>query len=278
MGVWFKWLFRGAERDQAYARQNTLRQAYGDHGNRIIKLSARTDLLRKSAGSTKRSFEFVEKTFVTATMEYSRVGVLIDNLAAGLENGRVGDFTGAEAAVKGLGPKLDELDQHLTKWESRWEQVPREIEDTARSLADLKRQLSEAEAMVGTHIPLDDNLDAMSTHLERVRSVAAEGNPIEAGHLLDDLAIAMKKVATEVGLYLSGMSAIIQVEQGLARIRELATGTPVASLEETAALVAAEALLPRLRPALSTGNLEQFQQDLLQIQKLLSAVKLNPPR
>ncbi len=278
MGGWFKWLWRGAERDQAYARLIALRQTYGEHGNRIIKLSARTDLLRKSAGSTQRSFEFVEKTFVTATMEYTRVGVLIDNLANGLENGRIGDFAGAEAAVKGLEPKFAELDQHLTKWESRWDQVPREIEDTARSLADLQRQLAEAEAMVGTRIPLDDNMDAMGRHLERVRTVLAEGNPIEAGHLLDDLAIAMKKVATEVGLYLSGMGAITQVEQGIVRMRELAGGTATAPTEVTAALGAAEALLPRLRPALSTGNLEQFQQDLLQIQKHLSAVKLNSQR
>jgi len=278
MGNWFRWLFRGAERDRAYARLSGLRQAYGEQGNRVIKLSARTDLLRKTAGSTKRSFEYVERVFVTATMEYTRIGVLVENLVGGLEKGRVGDFAAAEGAVKELGPKLDELDQHLSKWESRWEQVPLEVENAARTLADLQRQLTDAEAMVGTRIPLDDNLAAMGEHLELIRATVADGNPIEAGHLLDDLAIAMKKVGTEVGLYLSGMSAINQVEHGIARIRELSSTAAPPPGELAAALGAAEALLPRLRPALSAGNLEQFQQDLLQIQRHLSTAKSISPR
>lgn len=272
---WFRWLFRGGERDRAYQRLQALRESYGQHGDRVIKLSARTDLLRKSQGATQRSFEFVEKTFVEATTEYSRLQVVLENLEAGLEKGVVGDFTAAETQMQGLQPKLDELDRHLSKWESRWTQAPQEIEAAERSLAGLKAQFAQAQEALGGSLPLQQNLVAMEKHLARARQVLAEGNPIEAGQLVDDFEIALKKVATEVGLYTSGLSAVEQVEQSLARIRTTMApaGSPAPASQVVAALAAAEALIPRLRPALAAGNFGPFQQDLLAIQEHLAKVR-----
>lgn len=265
------WLFRGAERDRAYARLNAIQAAYGEHGGRVVRLSARTDLLRKSAGATARSFEAVETTFLAATSAYSRVQERIDGLELGLSQGKVGDLAGVESAVKELGPKFDELERALSHWESHWERVPREIDDSAAALAELQRQVEAAAAKLGVRIPLQNRLEVMQAHLSKIQSTQAAGNPIEAGHLVNDLRIAMAKVGEAAALYVSGSGAIEQAERDLTaiqgRIGELAPA------EAVAATASAKALLPRLREALVAGRLDQFQHDLLEVQKHLSAAR-----
>lgn len=248
-----------------------MKESYGSHGDRVIRLSARTDIARKSAGATARSFEYVENVFVAATQEYARIATLLENLEAGLAKGRVGDFAGAESALKGLGPRLDELDRHLTEWESRWQQVPLQIDAVQQELTTLRMQVEAAAAEAGAPLPLSDKLASMAQHLERTRSALAAGNPVEAGHLVDDLRIAIRKVGDEATLYISGAGAVTQAERETAALKErLGEG---AGAEAVAALAAAEALLPRLRPALAAGKLEPFQADLLQVQKNLAAAR-----
>lgn len=268
---WFTWLGRGAERDRAYARLNAIRQAYGDQGSRVIKLSARTELARKAAGSTQRAFEFVERAFLAATQEYARIAELLDGIEARLAKGQVGDLGGAESAVKGLTPKLDELERNLGTWEARWQQVPLEIDEADRALAELRHQVEAAAAAVGAPLPLTDRLTAMTQHLARTKATLAEGNPVEAGHLLEDLRIGMAKIGEQTSHYVSGAGAITQAESDMAAMRDRLAQLPEAPAEAVAALAAAEALLPRLRPALAAGRLEPFQADLLSLQRQLSA-------
>ncbi len=267
----FPWLFRGAERDRAYGRLNGVKEAYGEHGNRVIRLSARTDLLRKSVGATQRSFEFVEKTFAEATTAYSKVQELIDQLEFSLSKGKVGDLAGAESAVKAVGPKLDELERRLTEWESKWSQVPREIDDVAAALAEVQRHVEMAAQGLGAAIPLQGRLASMQAHLAKIQGTMAAGNPIEASLLVSDLRIALEKVEDEAGLYLSGAGAIQQAEREL-EAAKARVGADAPS-EAVGALAAAEALLPRLRPQLAEGKLDQFQADLLQVQTQLSAAR-----
>jgi chromosome segregation ATPase len=269
---WFRWFGRWGERDEAVERLKALRQSYGGHGDRVIRLSARTDIARKSAGSTQRAFEFVENAFVMATQEYARIGELIESIEASLAKGRLGNFAAVDTALKGLGPKLDELERNLAQWESRWQQVPLEIDEAARGLATLREQIEAASAQVGAPLPLTDRLAAMAQHLERSRQVLAGGNPVEASHLTADLRMAMEKVAGEAGQYVSGAGAIAQAEGDTAEARERITAA-AAPAEAIAAVAAAEALLPRLRPALAAGKLDQFQADLLHIQKQLAAAR-----
>lgn len=269
---WIKWFGRWGEKDKAYERLQGLKEAYGAHGDRVIRLSARTDLARKSAGSTQRAFDFVERAFGEATGEYAHINDLMDSLEAGLANGKVGDFGAADRAIKGIGPKLDELERHLASWESKWQQVPLEIDEAGRSLAALRVQIEQAVAAVGAPLPLSERLAAMDQHLERTRRVLAEGNPLEAGHLVEDLRIALAKVGTDISAYVSGASAISQAEQEIAQVR---AGLAAAGdrPDAAAALAAAEGFLPRLRPALAAGKLEQFQSDLLQLQRNLGAAR-----
>lgn len=267
---WLKWFGRWGERDKAYARLNQLKEAYGAHGDRVIRLSARTDLARKSAGSTKRAFDFVERTFADATGDYARVMDLLDGLEAGLKRAKVGDFTTAERTVKGIGPKLDELERHLATWEAKWQQVPLELDEAGRSLATLRVQVEQAVAAVGAPLPLSDRLAAMDQHLERSRRVLAEGNPVEAGHLVEDLRLALAKVSDDVSSYVSAASAITAVETEIAQLRERTADRP----EAAAALTAAEGAMPRLRPALAAGKLDQFQADLLDVQRRLGEVRV----
>ncbi|HWI53629.1 MAG TPA: hypothetical protein VNT01_15945 [Symbiobacteriaceae bacterium] len=269
---WLRWFGRWGEKAPAYARLKELQSGYGVHGDRVIKLSARTDLARRSAGSTQRAFEFVERTFAEATAEYARVGELLEGLELGLSKGKVGDFGAAEKAMKGVGPKLDELERQLATWESKWSQVPREIDETGQSLAALRVQVEQAVAAVGAPLPLSDRLATMEQHLEKTRRVQAEGNPIEAGHLVEDLRLAMTKVGSDVSAYVSGVSAITQAEQDLAQVRERLAAAGDRP-EAAAALAQAADYLPRLRPALAAGNLERFQSDLLAFQRGLSAVR-----
>lgn len=271
---WFAWFGRGAERERAYARLNAVKEAYGQHGARVIKLSARTDLARKSAGSTQKAFDYVERTFVEATQEYARIQDLIDAMEAGLLKGKVGDFPAIEAAVKGLGPKLDELERNLSNWEATWQQVPIRLEEARQALAGLRRQVEAAEAGLGAPLPLSPRLASMEQHLARTAETIAGGNPVEANHLLDDLHIAMEKLEDEIGLYASGVGAIAQAEQDAAALRDRIASRPDGGpAEALAAVAAAEALLPRLKPSLSAGKLEHFQQDLLQVQRNLAAAR-----
>lgn len=273
MREWLKWLGRGPEKEAAYARLKRLKESYGALGDRVIKLSARTDLARKSAGSTQRAFEFVERAFADATGEYAKVMELVERLELGLEKGQVGDFAGAEKVLAGVGPSLDELQRHLETWESRWQQVPREIDAAAESLAGLRQQVEAAAAAMGAPLPLTEKLARMEAHLERSRRELAAGNPVEAGHLVDDLRMAMQKVAAEVEPYGGAAGAIASVEQEVAALRERLTATAAPSGDAVAALAAAEALLPRLRPAVITGRLEQMQEDLVAIHRHLGVVR-----
>lgn len=270
---WLKWLGRGPEKEMAYSRLGRLKEAYGAHGDRVIKLSARTDLARKSAGSTQRAFDFVERAFVDATGEYARIMDLIERLEAGLSKATVGDFAGAEKAVAALGPKLDDLQRHLENWEARWQQVPRSIDDSAHSLAELRQQVEAAAAAAGAPLPLTDKLARMEQHLDRCRQELARGNPIEAEHLVNDLRLAMQKVADEVVPYTGAAGAVAQAEQELADLKQRLAARAEAQGDAVAALAAAEALLPRLRPAVAAGKLEQMQQDLLSFHRHLSAVR-----
>jgi len=269
---WLKWFGRWPEKERAYTRLGELKQQYGEQGSRVIKLSARTDLARKSAGSTQRALEFVENAFVTATQEYARIGGLFEGLEAGLTRGKVGDFGAVETALRGLGPKMDELDRNLSIWEARWQEVPRQIEQAEQQVAMVKAQAEAAAAHVGAPLPLSDRVAAMEQHLARVRAALAQGNPVEASHLLEDLQIALTKVGEQVTQYASGAGAITQAEQDVARARERLAASPNAPAEAVGATAAAEALLARLRPALAAGKLEQFQADLLQIQRHLANV------
>ncbi|HYF91992.1 MAG TPA: hypothetical protein VD969_07075 [Symbiobacteriaceae bacterium] len=269
---WLKWFGRWGEKAPAYARLNSLREAYGAYGDRVIKLSARTDLARKSAGSTQRAFQFVERVFADATQEYARINDLLDGLELGLKQAKIGDFAGADKAIKGLGPRLDELERHLVTWESKWQQVPLEIDQAGQSLAALRVQVEQAVAAVGAPLPLSDRLATMEQHLDKTRRVLAEGNPIEAGHLVEDLRLAMAKVGEDLSAYVSGASAIAQAEKELGQVHER-LATVGDRPEAVAAVQAAEALIPGLRPALAAGKLEKFQNDLLELQKNLGAAR-----
>lgn len=270
---WLTWFGRWGEKDRAYARLTRLQESYGGHGERVIKLSARTDLARKSAGSTQRAFEFVDRAFVSATQEYARIGDVLTGLQAGLGKGKIGDFGVAENALKGLGPKLDELERHLQTWEAKWSQVPLDLAEAEVHLNALRVQIEQAAAEVGAPLPLSDKLAAMTQHLERTRQVLAEGNPIEAGHLVEDLRLTINKISEDVTSYITGASAIAQVEQEIARLAERvdAAGEPGAGAR--APLAAAEAILPGLRPALAAGKLDHFQAELLRLQQRLSEAR-----
>ncbi|HYG57322.1 MAG TPA: hypothetical protein VD902_04585 [Symbiobacteriaceae bacterium] len=271
---WLTWFGRWSERDRAYARLKKVKEEYGAYGDRVIRLSARTDLARKSAGSTQRAFDFVERAFADATQEYARFGDLVQAAEAGLAKGKVADFLGMETTLKGLGPKMDELDRHLTAWESKWQQIPLQLDDVARSLESLRLQVESAVAAVGAPLPLSDRMASLTQHLERTRQVLAEGNPIEAGHLIEDLRMAMQRVSGDVGLYVSGAGAITQAEREVTEHRERVQAMPGgAPADAVAALGAAEALLARLRPSLAAGRLEHFQADLLKIQESLATVR-----
>jgi hypothetical protein len=269
--AWWTWLFRGAEKERAYSRLKELQEQYGAHGARVIKLSARTDLARKSAGSTKAAFEFVERAFGEATGEYARIGELFSAVELGLTRGKVGDFGAIGAALKGLGPKLDELERHLANWEARWSQVPRDIDAAAADLAQLKVHVEATVAGAGAPLPLTDRIASMEQHLERIRQTLAGGNPVEAGHLTGDLRLAITKVSDQVAQYAGALQAIAQVEQDLAGLKAKAGEN--ASGEAVGALAAAEALVPRLRPAVAAGRLEAFQEDLVQLHKHLAGAR-----
>jgi hypothetical protein len=269
---WLRWFGRWGERDQAKVRLQKLQEAYAAHGDRVIRLSARTDLARKSAGSTQRAFAFVESAFAAATQEYARINDLFDGLQAGLAKGRVGDFGAVDRAIKGLGPKLDELERQLGTWEAKWQQTPREIDEAERTLAALRVLVEQAVAAVGAPLPLSDRLASMEAHLERCRKVLAEGNPVEAGHLVGDLQLALEKVGSDTSTYVSGASAITAAEQEIAQLRERLAAAGERP-EAAAALDAAAGYIPGLRPALAAGKLEQFQADLLQLQKNLGVVR-----
>lgn len=273
MREWLKWLGRGPEKEQAYARLKRLKEAYGGQGDRVIKLSARTDLARKSAGSTQRAFEYVERAFAEATGEYARVMELVERLELGLEKGQVGDFAGAEKVLQGVGPKLDELERHLESWEARWQQVPREIDAAAETLAGLRQQVEAAAAAVGAPLPLTDKLARMEAHLARCRQELAAGNPVEAGHLVEDLRLAVQKVSAEVEPYGGAAGAIAGIEQEVGALRERLAALATPPGEAVAALAAAEALLPRLRPAVVMGRLDQMQEDLVAIHQHLGVVR-----
>jgi chromosome segregation ATPase len=268
---WLTWFGRWGDKDRAYARLKELKERYGSHGDRVIKLSARTDLARKSAGATKAAFEYVERAFGAATQEYARIGELFSQLEAGLARGRVGDFAAVEKALTGLGPKLDELDRTLTQWESQWQQVPRQIDEVAGELAQLRVQVEAAAAGAGAPLPLTDRLTHLEQYLQKTRQTLAAGNPAEAGHQAEDLRMAMAKVADQAAQYTGALSAITQAEQGIAQVKALAADPHAA--EVAAALAAADALLSRLRPSLAAGKLEQFQADLVALHKQLSAAR-----
>ncbi|MDF2629153.1 MAG: hypothetical protein K0R39_2984 [Symbiobacteriaceae bacterium] len=269
---WLRWFGRWGERDQVKARLESLREDYGGHGDRVIRLSARTDLARKSAGSTQRAFAFVESAFAVATQEYARINDLFEGVEAGLARGKVGNLGAIDQAIKGLGPKLDDLERQLATWEAKWQQTPREIDEAERTLAALRVLVEQAVAAVGAPLPLSDRLASMESHLERCKRVLAEGNPVEAGHLVGDLQLSIEKVGTDVSAYVSGASAITQAEQEIAQLQERLAGAGDRP-EAVAALTAAAGYVPGLRPALAAGRLEQFQADLLQLQRQLGVAR-----
>ncbi|MGE5676353.1 MAG: hypothetical protein ACM3XM_21120, partial [Mycobacterium leprae] len=261
----FTWLGRGAEKERAYARLKALQEQYGVHGERIIKLSARTDLARKSAGSTARAFEYVETVFVAATQQYARMGEQLQSIEEGLGKGRVGDFRTAESEMPKLGSQLDELAQRLSVWEAKWQEVPPRLEDARRNLLLLREQVAAAAAVVGAALTPVNRLASMERYADQAENALAAGNPIEADHLIDDLSLSMEKLSSEIATYASGAAAITDLEQEFTMLQERAAAELPA--EAAAALAATQALMTRLRPALAAGKLEQFQADLLQIQK-----------
>lgn len=269
---WLNWLGRRQERDQAYARLNAMRQTYGEQGERVINLSARTDLARKSAGSTQRAFDFVERTFAQATEIYAKAGEYLSRIEANLEKGVVAYFPEAENALKELTPSLDELERQLSQWEAQWHEVPRQIDEVAEELARVRHTVEMAAAAAGAPLPPIEKLLSAEAFLERIRRTLSEGNPMEAGHMVADLRISLAKLREETNLYQSGMGAITGAEQDLARTRERveAAGSPP---EAARALAEAEALLTRLRPSLIAGKIEPFQKDLLDLQRRLSEAR-----
>lgn len=273
MKDWLIWLGRGAERDRAYARLEAARQQYGTDGERIITLSQRTDRARASAGSTKRSFEYVENVFLKATDLYTKVGERLEAIEGGLSQGKVGDFAGLEALLKQLPGALDELERHLANWEATWKAVPQRIDAAQQSLAELRQQVERLAAQVGAPLPLTERLAGLEQYLEKVRRTHAEGNPIEANHQLDDLQIARKRVDEEVERYSGGAGALAQAEADLAQVRQAAEGREDLPPEAVGALAAAQAQVARLRPALAAGKFEGLQQDLLQLQRQLAVAR-----
>lgn len=273
MKEWLTWLGRGAEKERAYARLGAVHLEYGAHGERVIKLSQRTDLARRTAGSTKQAFEFVENAFVKATQEYARIGELIQQVEAGLTRGTVGNFQAIETALKGLAPSLDELERNLTTWEQTWRTAPQKIDEAARSLAELREQVERASALVGAPLPLSEQVARLEQHLEKIRQTMAAGNPIEAGHQVEDLRVASRRVVEQAGTYASSAGAITQAEQELAEVKQRLSAHAEPPADGVGAVAAAEALLPRLRPSLAAGRLDPFQQDLLQLQRHLSTAR-----
>lgn len=273
MKDWFTWLGRGAEKERAYARLAEAQQRYGAQGERVIKLSQRTDLARRTAGSTKHAFEFVENAFVKVTQEYARIGELLQGIEAGLQKGKVGDFHAVESALKGLGPSLDELDQQLTTWEQTWRSAPQKIDEAAASLAALREQVERAAALIGSPSPLSEQVARLEQHLEKIRQTMAEGNPIEAAKQVEDLKIGSRRVVDQVSAYASSAGAIAQAEQEVAEVKGRLASHPEPPAEAVGAVAAAEALLPRLRPALAAGRLDGFQQDLLGLHRHLSTAR-----
>lgn len=268
---WFAWLFRGQQRDRAYSRLHQLRTEYAAHGEQVIKLSARTELLRKSAGATQRSFDHVESTFAAASTEFARLSSLLDALEAGLARGQVGDFHAAETAVRELGPRFGELDRLLSAWEARWHQVPLRAEQAERLLAEQASQVAAVAETLRGELPVARRVQALQSHLARARAALAGGDPVEAEHLLADFDLAYNRAVAEVSQYLSGANAIVEVESVVADLEhQVASTSPSEAVE---ALAAARALLPRLRTALLQERLEQFQQDLLQVQRHLSRIR-----
>lgn len=273
MKDWFLWLGRGAEKERAYKRLDLVQQQYGESGERVIKLSQRTDLARRTAGSTRKAFEFVENAFVKATQEYARIGELIQQVESGLAKGKVGDFAAIEKAIEGLGPILDELDRNLTTWEQTWRTTPLKIDEAARSLAELREQVERAAALIGAPLPLSEQVSRLEQHLEKIRQTMAAGNPIEASHQVEDLKVAARRVVEQAGTYASSAGAIAQAEQEVAEVKERLAALPAPPADAVGAVAAAEALLPRLRPALAAGRLDPFQQELLQLQRQLSTAR-----
>jgi DNA repair exonuclease SbcCD ATPase subunit len=273
MKEWLIWLGRGAEKERAYNRLETVKQQYGAYGERVIRLSQRTDTARRTAGSTQQAFEFVERAFIRATQEYARIGELIGQIEAGLSRGRVGDFQAVESALQGLEPLFAELDGNLTTWEQTWRTTPAKIEEAARSLAELREQVERAAALIGAPLPLTEQVSRLEQYLEKIRQTMAEGNPIEASHQVDDLKVAAKRVVEQVGTYASCAGAIAQAEQEVAEVKERLAASKEPPADAVGAVAAAEALLPRLRPALAAGRLDPFQEDLLQLQRHLSRAR-----
>lgn len=263
---WFAWLFRRRERERAFLELKRLKEEYSEQGGRVIRLSARTELLRRSTGSTQKSFEYVEKSFATATEEYARVQSVLQNLEAELDRGRDQGLPEARKAVSGIGPALDELERHLQTWERRWQEVPLELEQAEASLQSLSSDLRYAEDALNRSLPPRAGLESLGAFLQRARNTLLEGNPIEAGNQVRDFALARAKIAAEISAYRSGVGALEQVEASLAGIRESAAGNGGSIL----ALTAAEELVPRLRGALAEGRFDPFQADLLQIQNWLT--------
>jgi|GEM_PF-1772455 len=270
---WLVWFGRRADKERAYARLTAAREQYGQSGERVIRLSGRTELARRTAGSTKKAFEFVESAFVKVTEEYARIGHLFEAIEAGLGKGQIGDFATLESALKGLGPAMDQLERHLQTWEQTWQTAPRRIEEAAQSLAALRQQVEQAAVLLGAPLPLTEQLVKLEEHLSRIRQTLAAGNPIEANHQVDDLAIAQRRVADQITPYTGGAAAISQAEQETEALRQQVSALVSPPADAVAALAAAEALLPRLRPSLVAGRLDSFQQELLQLQQQLATVR-----
>ncbi len=273
MKEWLIWFGRGAEKERAYTQLQNVQRQYGEQGERVIRLSSRTDLARRSAGSTRRAFEFVESAFVKVTEEYAHIGHLLAALEAGLAKGKVGDFAAAEAALGDLGPSMDQLERHLSTWEQTWQSTPKRIDQAAQTVAELRQRVEQAGILVGAPLPLSERLTNLEEHLEKIRQTLAAGNPIEANHMIDDLDLARERVADQISPYVSGAAAITQAEQEVGALREQTGGLTAPPGGVVAALAAAEALLSRLRPNLAGGKLEPFQQDLLQLQQHLAEAR-----
>lgn len=265
---WFAWVFRGRERDRAYSELKRLTGEYAEQGGRVISLSARTELLRKSTGSTQRSFDYVEKSFAAVTQEYARVQSVLHSLEAELGRGRDQGLAAVREAVSGLGPALDELERLLRTWEARWQEAPLELEQAEASLKPLRGDLAHCETVLKITLPPRAGLERLAAYLTKARQTLLAGNPVEAGHQVRDFALARAKVEADIASYRSGVGAIEQVEASLARLRTGAAEDGGATL----ALTAAEDLLPSLKSSLAQGRFGPFQEDLLQIQNRLAQV------
>lgn len=266
--TWLKWSVSRQQQAEACTRTAAMRQAYCQQGERIDVLAARTEQARTSAAN-QQGFDAVERALAQATGMYTHVGELLRRIEANLKTARgAACLSEVETALNQLTAAVDELEGLLVQWESQWQQVPLRIAEVEEALGRVRLQVEMAAAALGANLPTAEKLFAAEALLEQIRRTLAEGDPFKAGSLAADLRITLGKLAEETNLSLNGIQGLIQAEQELAQLRGQIAGAGAPSAAAHA-LSEADALLPRLRPALITGRMDQFQQDLLTMQRCL---------